>query len=267
MAKIITVKVSKGGTGKTTIVSNLAHSLANMGKKVLMIDLDSQANLSTVFLRDFDDNKLTSSNLLGDDELNVEDLIYEIEENLHLIVADIGLYEVMRYLEGLGSYHTRLNDVIKHSPLGRYYDYIFIDMSPGVADSLTDMALVASDLLISPMLYDRLSLEGLSSTMDHVSGLVNREVLKETVPDVLIVPNRHDLRFRNSNKEIMDVVERYMDKENMGTPIRENSHIRHAMQVGQTAIAYELAPENSKKHKKAVEDFDNLAKLIIKRLN
>jgi len=73
MSKIICVKVSKGGVGKTTITSNLAVTIANYGKKVLMIDFDSQANLSKSFIKNLNSEKLTSSNLLGDD-LNKEEL-------------------------------------------------------------------------------------------------------------------------------------------------------------------------------------------------
>lgn len=257
MAKIITVKVSKGGVGKTTITSNLAHTLANKDKKVLVIDLDSQGNLSKNFLREFDDEKLTSSNLLGDNEINLQDFIYEVSDNLHLIASDIGLHEVSKYLEQQGEYYNRLRNVIDETEMENY-DYVLFDLSPGVADTLTETSLVASDLLICPTHFDIDSLTGLVLTINDISRLCETEILENDL-NYLVVPNRYDRRFRKDNETIKNMLYDNIDREFIAEPIRENSHIKKARMFGQTAIEYELDEKRAKEHNKAVEDFDKLA--------
>jgi cellulose biosynthesis protein BcsQ len=210
MVKVITVKVSKGGVGKTTISSNLAYSLSQ-DYKVLLIDLDSQSNLSNIFARDINDELLTSSNLLGDDDINFENIICKIKDNLDLIVSDIGLHEVSKYLENKGKYYDRLNDVIENSIL-KDYDFIILDLSPGVADTLTEIALCTSDLLVCPMHFDTDSLAGLVHTINDISRLSDANILKKEL-NYLVVPNRYDLRFEKDNKAIIQMIYDNLDKE------------------------------------------------------
>lgn len=261
MVKIISVKVSKGGVGKTTISSNLAWVLADMGLKVLAVDLDSQANLSTIFVNDKFDEKLTSSNILGDDMNDYDEAIYEINENLDLISADIGLHEVSKYLEAKGKYYNRLVQVFEKKFFQKY-DYIIIDLSPGVADTLTEISLAASDLLICPMHFDTDSLAGLVHTINDISRLEEANILQKEL-NYLVVPNRYDLRFDKDNKVIFNMIYNNLEKEFIAEPIRENSHIKKARMIGMSAIEYENMPERKYEHKKATEDFKKLAEKIM----
>jgi len=266
MVNVISLKVSKGGAGKTTIASNLSHVLAMDGKRVLMIDFDSQANLSNIFIPSVEDDQLTSSNLLGDDSIDLDELILEVDENLHLIVADNGLQEVGKYLENQGSYHNSLRDVLGHSSITDEYDYVILDLSPGVSDIITEICLVASDLLIAPTLFDLKSVKGVSHTVGDVNRLIQAEVLKKSVPSILIVPNRYDQRFKKDNEYVSDLLYKNMDKKFISDPIRENSHIKKADFEAKSAIEFELSEKNKRGHKKAVEDFKKLAKKVEKVL-
>lgn len=264
MTKVITVKVSKGGVGKTTICSNLASFLAKQDHKILLIDLDSQSNLTKSFIQEIDENKLTSSNLLGDDNYSLKNSVYSISDNLDIIGADIGLNEVSRFLENNSNYYSKLKTTIKNKEFKKY-DFIFLDLSPGVADVLTEIAITASDLLICPTHFDIDSLTGLILTIGDASRLYEAKIIEENL-NYLVVPNRYDRRFKSDNQKIINILYDNIDKDLIAEPIRENSHIKKARMIGKTAIEYEQDEKRKYEHKKAIEDFEKLSNKIIQIL-
>lgn len=264
--KTICVKVSKGGVGKTTISSNLAVVLARQGFKTLLIDLDSQANLSTSLLGEVDEEKLTSSNLLGDDLRDINELIYSLEENLDIITADIGLHEVAKYLENKGNYTKRLSEVYSNLSIENNYDLVIFDLSPGVADTLTEIVLAQSELLVCPTHFDVDSLSGIVHTISDVSRLSEKNLVKEDI-HYLVVPNRYDRRFEKDNEQIRQILYENLEEEFIAEPIRENSHIKKARMQGVNIIDYELDPSRKYEHKKGIEDFEQLAQRIISLLS
>lgn len=266
MGSVITLKVSKGGVGKTTISSNLAYLMSTKYYKVLMIDLDSQANLSKSFIKELDEQKLTSSNLLGDDELSLENSVYSISENLDLITADIGLGEVAKYLESTQKYYNRLKQVISNLNLKQIYDFIFIDLPPGVADSITQIALVSSDLVVCPAHFDIDSLSGIIYTLEDISRLHESKIIDQELK-YLVVPNRYDRRFEKDNKLIFDMIYDNLEDEFISNPIRENSHIKKARMRAMSVIEYENLPEQKYEHKRGIEDFEKLSNKILDLLN
>lgn len=264
--KTICVKVSKGGVGKTTISSNLAVVLARQGFKTLLIDLDSQANLSTSLLGEVDEEKLTSSNLLGDDLRDINELIYSLEENLDIITADIGLHEVAKYLENKGNYTKRLSEVYSNLAIENKYDLVIFDLSPGVADTLTEIVLAQSELLVCPTHFDVDSLSGIVHTISDVSRLSEKNLVKEDI-HYLVVPNRYDRRFEKDNEQIRQILYENLEEEFIAEPIRENSHIKKARMQGVNIVDYELDASRKYEHKKGIEDFEQLAQRIISLLS
>lgn len=157
MAKIITFANHKGGVGKTTSAVNVGAGFARKGKKVLLIDLDAQANLtaslSPVNYDDTDERTVYEAML---ERKNIP--IYNVGENLDLVPASLMLSNADMQLINAISRETILKDLI--SPVKDKYDYIFIDCPPSLG-IMTMNAFVASTDIIIPLTMETLPVKGL----------------------------------------------------------------------------------------------------------
>ena len=148
MGKIIVIGSQKGGVGKTTTTLNLAYSLREMGKKVLTVDFDSQANLTTCYgIEDTGALEYTIGHLMMaqiEEELpeNFEDYI-QSREGVDYIPSSIYLSVVDAKLRTEMGAERMLAEVLE--PLKSRYDYILIDTCPSLG-MLTINALVAADI-------------------------------------------------------------------------------------------------------------------------
>lgn len=161
---IISIGNRKGGTGKTTTVVNLAKALVDLGKDVLVLDMDPQANLS------YSLGVAVEGCLLGEVllESKIEDEYIFNSGGIDIIPSNESLQEYE--LEMIRSDYSKfclqkaLNE--RHSD----YDYILIDCPPA-ASYLTTVSLLASEKIIIPMLLDYLSLQGAKQMIHFVSRL------------------------------------------------------------------------------------------------
>lgn len=166
MAKIISFSIFKGGTGKTTSTVNTAAALANIGKRVLLVDLDQQASstrylglspdqinptLYHVFMKQVPASVVTQKTQFGFDILPSSSLMAAIEESLER-GDEVLLREILR-------------------PLRDQYDYILVDSPPGKA-GLAVNAIVAADLLIVPASAERMAIDGVSDLINHVQEII-----------------------------------------------------------------------------------------------
>ncbi|MBR5016326.1 MAG: ParA family protein, partial [Spirochaetia bacterium] len=166
MGKIIVFSNQKGGVGKTTTAVNLGAYIADMGKKVLLIDFDPQGNLSTFAGLDKDAPGIYEA-IAGIKEIKeviqktpVENL-YGIGSNVNLSGAAIELATV----DNREKYLKTVLDEIKDD-----YDYIFIDSPPSLG-LLSLNCLVASDFIIIPMQCEYFAMEGLSLLIQTISSV------------------------------------------------------------------------------------------------
>lgn len=265
MAEVITVKVSKGGVGKTTIVANLGHMLAMKKYRVLLIDLDPQRNLTRHFIDEDKATSLTSSNLISEEIENEDNLIINIDKKLDLIRADIGLGQAVQFVvERLPKdFHNVLKSQLENLGFMKKYDFIIIDMSPGVADNITNIAFVASNTLITPINYNMVSLQGLTETILHLHKMNSSGITDMTIDDIIVVPNRYDKRTSVINDQVTKVFKENLEFGRVSNPIRENANYNKAYSKSISAVAYEASPENKYGHRRAIEDYEALAKLII----
>ena len=159
MSEVIAVMNQKGGCGKTTTVVNTATSLAVMGKSVLVVDMDPQANATTSF--GIDKTKIENTiydAIIGD--INVKKAtIPTFIKNLFIIPSNISLSGAGMELSKRENYHIILKETLKDViPL---FDYIFIDLPPSLG-VITVNALVASDSVLIPIQAEYYALEGVA---------------------------------------------------------------------------------------------------------
>lgn len=180
--KVISVANNKGGVGKTMQCFQLACHLANKGHRVLAIDLDSQANLSSTFGVNVQ-RTLVPEWLIGDIDFN--DIVikaegeYECFERISVVPSSRHLANLSKLLI-LSESEVRKNAGRKErllklrlSKISKLYDYVIIDTPPVLGDELI-MALVASTQILIPTQAQDYSIDGLEELMDTF------EIIKES---------------------------------------------------------------------------------------
>lgn len=158
--KILTVANQKGGVGKTAFLINYAHYLARLNKRVLIIDLDTQANASYT-LQDYKINNIVSSNLLSSP---FEESI-QYDNNINIIQADNKLVDIdsMNLNNVINNFQISLNNLYKN------IDYILIDTAPAFNNRLY-AAIINSTHIISPVELEAYSLLGIKLMITAINN-------------------------------------------------------------------------------------------------
>lgn len=155
MAEIIAIANNKGGVGKTTTVLALGRAWAAKGKKILFVDLDSQANLTSTLLdEDYDVERTISDAFLEKKNLPVE----KIEENIDLVPSGLSLSNFDSYTARFNSREFLLADLL--SGVKNNYDFIILDCPPALG-LITYNAMVAAGHLLMVATSDRYSYDGM----------------------------------------------------------------------------------------------------------
>jgi len=198
MVSKIAVSNQKGGVGKTDLCVNLAACLSSLNHKVLLIDLDPQAN-STDYLS-LSTFSLTTKDLLMRDDVKLEDVIQETEvKNLSLVPSSMGLSVAQVQLANEVNMQFKLKRKLR---LADSYDYVFIDTPPSLG-LLTVNALTTADGVLVPIQTHYFAMDGVSTLTDTV-----RTIREDLNPDLKIrgiVLTMYDRRTSLS-KEVEDNV-------------------------------------------------------------
>ncbi|WP_436516498.1 ParA family protein [Ekhidna sp. To15] len=243
---IISIVNQKGGTGKTTTSLNLGSALAKLGKKVLLIDMDSQGNLG--YSLGLDEGQTIADVFEGSNEI---DQIIQEREGMHIVPSDMRLVDIELSLMDLDDRHNMLNSKISH--LSSKYDHILIDCPPSLS-ILAVNSLYASDKVIVPMLMEVLSLQGLDQiiqTIDKINVSYSKDL------EILgILPVMVDKR-RKLSLEVKDYILENYEVKIFDSMIRNNVKASEAPSFGQSVIEYSPSSNSAK-------DYMNFANEIVK---
>ena len=165
MSYIISIANEKGGVAKTTTTMSLGGALVEMGKKVMVVDLDPQANLTLSLGVEPDQNVKSLVNLILDKKQVVDALLPTQVNNLSLFPSNSVIRMAERLLPMESEYHLLLKNLIQ--PLAGNYDFILMDCPPFLG-AITLNALMASNLLVLPTQAEYYSVFALKNMMAMV---------------------------------------------------------------------------------------------------
>ncbi|NPA51130.1 MAG: ParA family protein [Epsilonproteobacteria bacterium] len=209
MSEIIAIANQKGGVGKTTTAVNLAASLAQEGKKVLLIDTDPQSNATTNLGFRRDDYEFNIYHvLIGAKKLSEIVLKTDIE-NLFLAPSNIGLVGIEKEFY---SHSNRNRELILRKSINEVrdkYDYIIID-SPPALGPITINALSAADSVIIPIQCEFFALEGLAQLLNTVSLL--RKTINPKLKIKGFLPTMYSSQNNLSKQVLADLEHHFSDK-------------------------------------------------------
>jgi chromosome partitioning protein len=247
MSKIISISNHKGGVGKTTSTINIGAALAALKKKVLLIDLDPQANLSQS-LGVTAPEKTIYGALRGDYALEAINIV----DRLDIIASTLDLSGAEIELSGEAGREYILKELL--DPIRSSYDFILIDSPPSLG-LLTINALTASTELIIPLQAQYLALQGLTKLIEIVEKIQKRLNKELRLGGVFIT--QFDAR-KVLNRDVAEAIQERYPKELLSSKIRDNIALAEAPALGLDIFRY--APKSY-----GAEDYKNLAKEIIKR--
>jgi chromosome partitioning protein len=206
-AKVIAMCNQKGGVGKTTSTINLGASLAEYGRRVLLVDLDPQGALSAGLGVPHYELEHTVHNLLIEPRVSIDEVVINTRvKGLDLVPSNIDLSAAeIQLVNEVGREQTLARALY---PVLDRYDYVLIDCQPSLG-LLTVNGLACSDGVIIPTECEFFSLRGLALLTDTVDKVRDRLNPKLNISGILVT--RYDNRTVNSREVMARVVERFGD--------------------------------------------------------
>jgi chromosome partitioning protein len=248
--KTVAVANQKGGVGKTTTSVNLAACLAALGRRVLLIDLDPQANASSAFGLDCIDGHSIYAPLLG--RASILDCIVPTRyEHLFMVPADLDLagaeIEVARFDDHL----TRLRTALEPLRVDQPFEWVLLDCPPSLGILMTN-ALAAADELLVPIQCEYFALEGLSKIVRVIE-----QIRQSGANPALALGGIVMTMFARTNlaQQVIDEVRKHFEEAVYETVIPRSTRLGEAPSFGKPIIDYDPSGAGALAYRAMAEEF------------
>ena len=249
MGKVVAIVNQKGGVGKTTTAVNLSASLAELGKRILVVDIDPQGNTTSGLGIDTNQLENTVYQVIID-RMAAEKAVIQTEyDNLSVCPSDIQQAGSEVELVEADKREFRLKDAI--APIRDRYDYILIDCPPSL-NLLTLNAMAAADSVLVPVQCEYYALEGLSRLMQTI-----KQVKKGLNPGIEIAGVLLTMFDSRTNLSIMvaDEVKKFFPQKVFSTVIPRNVRLSEAPSYGQPITDYDSYSRGAESYRELAREF------------
>ena len=234
MGKVMAISNQKGGVGKTTTSINLASGLAHVGKKVLLIDFDSQGNATQGLGANQNNSQATIYSVLMEGVPIQQAIVPKVNPRIDIVPANINLAGADLDMDKM---EYGKEELLKKAiaPIRDQYDYIIIDCPPSLG-LLNTNALTAADSILIPVQCEYYALEGLSQLI-HTIELV-QERLNPSLKIEGVVFTMYDART-NLSLQVVENVKENLDTTIYKTIIPRNVRLSESPSFGEPIINYD----------------------------
>ncbi len=245
-ARVISVANQKGGVAKTTSVASLGTAFAEMGRRVLLVDLDPQACLTFSLGVNPEEVELSINEvLLGQAE--IRDVVVDTGGGVDLVPSAIELAGAEAQLLPRPGREYVLQGAL--DAVRTKYDIVLLDCSPSLG-VLTLNALTASSGLIVPMPCEMLGHRGVGQLLDTVADV--RRILNKKLTVIGILPTMYDGRSNHAQEVLADVGERYGLRV-LDPPIPRTVRFAEAPAVGRSVLETSRASKGAQAYRQVAE--------------
>lgn len=260
MAKTICIANQKGGVGKTTTSVNLSSALSQMGRKVLLIDMDPQGNASSgLGLKRFDSQDSNIYHVLIGEKTLAEATQVTRFPGLCVASANPDLVGAEIELVDLPHREYRLKSAI--ASVSHKYDYVIIDCPPSLG-LLTLNALTAADSFLVPLQCEYYALEGLSQLL-NTAGIIKKN-LNPSLHIEGIVLTMFDTRNNLSHQVVTEIRNHFADKV-FTAIIPRNVRLSEAPSHGQPIFEYDAKSIGASKYAELAQELDQRVQLSLQK--